>query len=469
MVGPAIPAGLALPLLTDAAGLATLTGMKPQTALEAVAWRRLPVSGWPWRSLGYLLATLPAAIFAAALLVVPAVPWLVLAGGRIHGVAIAVLILLGCVLVVAAGPLIAVPVTATARWRLAIVDRRPAEHPRRVPGGGGVAGWLRARYTDPAAWREAGYACLLATVVPALSFAMVLGLTAAGAFTVSPVIVGLGGGAVNMGAWHATTVPESVPFAFAGLVLLVLWSYLVTLIAGADAAVMRSLLFSGGREEWLRAELTEVAASRARLAGAFEAERRRIERDLHDGAQQKLVALTMQLGLARLDLPPRSAAAQGVAAAHEQAKQLMADLRDLIHGIQPQILTDLGLPAALGELADQAPLPVTVHSALTGRLPGQAENTAYFAAAEALTNVTKHSGAATASLTARADNGILVLEVRDDGSGGADPARGSGLTGLADRVAVAGGRTLLSSPPGGPTILRVEIPCTTSSQHRRSG
>jgi len=159
-----------------------------------------------------------------------------------------------------------------------------------------------------------------------------------------------------------------------------------------------------------------------------------------------------------------------VTAAHEQAKQLMADLRDLIHGIQPQILTDLGLPAALSELADQAPNHVTVYSALSGRLPGQAENTAYFAAAEALTNVAKHSGAAAASVTAQVVGSVLVLEVRDDGRGGADPGRGSGLTGLADRVAAAGGRMLLSSPPGGPTVLRVEIPCPDStSEHPRSG
>jgi signal transduction histidine kinase len=168
----------------------------------------------------------------------------------------------------------------------------------------------------------------------------------------------------------------------------------------------------------------------------------------------------MQLGLARLDLPPRSAAAQAVTAAHEQAKQLMADLRDLIHGIQPQILTDLGLPAALSELADQTPVPVTVYSALTGRLAGQVEHTAYFAAAEALTNVAKHSGAASATVTAKAGDGILALEIRDDGKGGADPALGSGLT---DRVGVAGGRMLLSSPPGGPTVLRVEVPCKTNS------
>ena len=436
--------------------------MDPQTALEALAWRRLPVSGWPWRSLGYLLATLHAALVAAALLAVPAVPWLVLAGGRFRGVTVALLILLGLVLVVAAGPLIAIPVTATARWRLAIVDWRPAEHARRVPAVGGVAGWLRARYTDPAAWRETGYAYLLATVVPALSAAVVVAMLMAGIFIVSPLVIGLGGGEISLGFTNATTVLQAVPFAFAGLVLLALWSYLVTLAAGADAALSRSLLFSGGREERLRAELTEVTASRARLAGAFLAERRRIERDLHDGAQQKLIALTVQLGLARLDLPP-GPAERAVTAAHEQAKQLMADLRNLIHGIQPQVLTDLGLPAALSELADQAPFPVTVYSALTGRLPGQAENTAYFAAAEALVNAAKHSGAATASVTARAGDGVLVLEVRDNGRGGADPARGSGLTGLADRVAVAGGRMLLSSPPGGPTVLRVEVPCTNST------
>ena len=155
---PGIPAGLALLLLTAAAGAATLAGVNPQTALEAVAWRRLPVSGWPWRSLGYVLATLHAALVAAALLAVPAVPWMVLAGGPFPVVTTALLILLGCVLVVALSPLIAIPVKATARWRLAIVDRRPAEHAQRMPGAGGMAGRLRARYTDPAAWREAGYA-----------------------------------------------------------------------------------------------------------------------------------------------------------------------------------------------------------------------------------------------------------------------------------------------------------------------
>jgi signal transduction histidine kinase len=137
-------------------------------------------------------------------------------------------------------------------------------------------------------------------------------------------------------------------------------------------------------------------------------------------------------------------------------------LRELIHGICPQVLTDLGLAAALGELADQSPIPVAVETHLAGRLPSQVENTAYFVTAEALTNITKHSGATSASVTARQRDGGLTLEISDNGRGGADTGGGSGLTGLADRVAVTGGRMLLSSPDGGPTLLRVELPCRPS-------
>ncbi|MGH3682244.1 MAG: sensor histidine kinase, partial [Natronosporangium sp.] len=221
----------------------------------------------------------------------------------------------------------------------------------------------------------------------------------------------------------------------------------------------RGLLLGGGAAVQLRAELVEVARSRARLADAFETERRRIQRDLHDGAQQKLVSLTMQLGLARLDLPPGSPAVDSVNAAYDQARQLMDELRALIHGIAPQLLTELGLPAALDELAEQCPVPVTVQTHPSGRPPSQIEHAAYFAAAEALTNVAKHSGATRASVTVRQDGDVLTVEIGDNGHGGADPDRGTGLTGLADRMAVAGGRMLLSSPTGGPTLLRVELPC----------
>ncbi|MGH3410677.1 MAG: sensor histidine kinase, partial [Streptosporangiaceae bacterium] len=325
----------------------------------------------------------------------------------------------------------------------------------------GPLGWLRARYADPATWREVSYAVLLATVAPLLSAAALFTVPLAAVLIAGPFLVLAqqpGSSPVALVFGTVTTVGQAVPYAIAGLLVFPLLPYLLTLAAGGQAAVARALLLDGAADD-LRAELTEVSRSRARLADAFEAERRRIERDLHDGAQQRLVSLTLQLGLARLDLPPDSPAAGPVAAAHEQAKQLMVELRELIHGIQPQVLTDLGLPAAIGELADAAPVPVSVAADLTGRLPASVENTAYFVVAEALTNIAKHSGATSARVTAGRRAGTLIVEVTDDGRGGASPGRGTGLTGLADRVAVAGGRMLLSSPYGGPTVLRVEVPC----------
>jgi signal transduction histidine kinase len=171
------------------------------------------------------------------------------------------------------------------------------------------------------------------------------------------------------------------------------------------------------------------------------------------------VGLTLQLGMARLDVPPTSPAHGSITAAHTQAKQLMGELRELVHGIHPRVLTDRGLPAALGALADRSPMPVAVQADVPGRLPDAVEATAYFVVTEALTNVVKHSGAGSASITARCAGGVLVVEVADDGRGGADPTLGTGLAGLADRVAVLDGRMSLSSPPGGPTLVRMELPC----------
>jgi signal transduction histidine kinase len=434
----------------------------PQTALEAVTWRRLLISSWPWRSAGYLLATLPLALAAFAAL---AIPWLVLvarltAGGGYQVGVIVALILLGAALIAALGPVIAMPLAELGRRRLRMLDARPVSFGHRKPAAAGPVSWLRARYAEPATWREVGYTCLLATVAP-VSIAALLAAPLIGVFIASPFLVVAqrpGGGPVALPFGEVATVGQALPYAIAGVLLLPMVPYLLTLLAGGHAAIARTLLL-GGSSEQLRAELVEVSRSRARLADAFEAEQRRIERDLHDGAQQRLVSLTLQLGLARLDLPPGSPAAETVTAAHDQAKQLMVELRELIHGIQPQILADLGLPAALGELADQCPIPVTVSTGPGGRLPGQIENTAYFVVAEALTNIAKHSGATSATVTARQQHGALTIEIHDNGHGGADPGRGTGLTGLADRVAVTSGRMLLSSPPGGPTFLRVELPC----------
>jgi signal transduction histidine kinase len=252
-----------------------------------------------------------------------------------------------------------------------------------------------------------------------------------------------------------TSYPQAFGAAAVGLVLLAVLLYPLAALAGARAQLTRLLL--APREGELRDRLSEVTRSRARLVSAFEAERRRIERDLHDGAQQRLVALTMTLGLARLDAPA-GPLADRLATAHGEAGRVLAELRELIQGIHPQVLADYGLGAALADAADRSAVPVDMDIELP-RLNQSVETAAYFAVCEALANVAKHSGAARARLTARHSRDRLEVEVRDDGDGGADPAHGTGLTGLADRIAVLDGTLTITSPPGGPTVLRVEIPC----------
>jgi signal transduction histidine kinase len=433
----------------------------PRTVLESVSARRFLVSAWPWRSAGYLATTVVVGGAAALPLLIISLPWLVLLvaiaehDGRVL-VGSAEFLAAGAVLVVGFGPVVALPLGALERRRLSIVDIRAIRSPHRRPPGPGLWPWLRTRYTEAATWRALGYAVLLVTVIPLGYLVVGSVLVLVAVFIASPVLVH--GDPVSLGFSVVRTPGDTVPYVLVGLALLPAVPYLVALLAGGHAALARALL-GGGSDDRLRAELVEVTRSRARLVDAFEAERRRIERDLHDGAQQRLVSLTLQLGLARLDLPAESPARQTVSDAHEQAKQLMVELRELIHGIHPQLLTDRGLTAALDELADQSAIPVTVHSGLSGRLPAYLEATAYFAVAEALGNALKHSGASSVRVTVQRPGDLLVVEVTDDGRGGADPARGSGLVGLADRVAVVDGRLLLSSPPGGPTRIRVELPC----------
>lgn len=273
-----------------------------------------------------------------------------------------------------------------------------------------------------------------------------------------PVVAAMTTGPITIGVAEVDGVGQALPYAIVGAVLLPAVPYLLAGLAGGHGALARALL-GGSPDQRLRAELVEVARSWARLFDAFDAERRRIERDLHDGAQQRLVGLTLQLGLARLDVPPDSPAARAIAQAHEQARQLMVELRELIHGIRPQALTELGLAAALGELAERSAVPVTLDVDLPpSRPPRAVEETAYFVAAELLTNAAKHGGAGRVEVVARRSGPMLTLEVRDDGRGGADPARGTGLTGLADRLAVLGGRMLLASPAGGPAVVQMELP-----------
>jgi signal transduction histidine kinase len=209
----------------------------------------------------------------------------------------------------------------------------------------------------------------------------------------------------------------------------------------------------------LRARLVELQASRARLVEATDVERRRIERDLHDGTQQRLVSIAMSLGLLESKVPAEGVAQPLVRETREALALALAELRELTHGINPPLLTERGLGAALDELCRRAALPTHLDLAIDRRLSDQIESAAYFVASEAVANAAKHSHGNEIRMAAADEGTCLTLEVTDDGIGGATTAGGSGLRGLADRIEALGGRFTVSSPPGRGTTLRAEIPC----------
>jgi signal transduction histidine kinase len=233
-------------------------------------------------------------------------------------------------------------------------------------------------------------------------------------------------------------------------------SYLLTVVAAAEAELAKALL--GPREDELRRSIAELRRSLLDLVDAFETERARIERHLHDGVEQRLVGLTMTLGLAELDLP-EGESRRLVVKAHSEAEAALADLREAVRGIHPRVLVDHGLEAAVREVADRSPLPVAVRMSLVERLPAPIEAAAYFVVSEGLGNVAKHTRAQRCEVDGWIAGDRLVVTVTDDGAGGADPTAGTGLTGLVTRLDALGGTLDLSSPPGGPTRLRMESPC----------
>jgi signal transduction histidine kinase len=211
-------------------------------------------------------------------------------------------------------------------------------------------------------------------------------------------------------------------------------------------------------DEQLRDRLEELRASRARLVQAGDAERRRLERDLHDGAQSRLVGVSMLLGHARVRAQDGSELANLLDRASHELTQGLTELRELAHGIHPAVLTDHGLEPAVEALVSRAPVPVRVEVPVAERLPPPVESAAYFVVSEALTNVAKYAQATRASVEVRSGEGTVTVLVADDGIGGADASRGSGLRGLADRVAALDGTLSLESPPGRGTRLRADIP-----------
>ena len=210
----------------------------------------------------------------------------------------------------------------------------------------------------------------------------------------------------------------------------------------------------------LRARIEELQASRARIVEAADYERRRLERDLHDGAQQRLVTLALNLRLAqsKFESDPEEAAAL-VEESAVGLGEATDELRELARGLHPAVLSDRGLGPALQALAGRAPVPVSLGEAPPDRLPPAVESAAYFVVAEALTNVARYADASKAEVSVSRTNGRVEVEVRDDGVGGADPGVGTGLRGLSDRVAALNGRLKVESPAGEGTVVRAVIPC----------
>jgi signal transduction histidine kinase len=243
-----------------------------------------------------------------------------------------------------------------------------------------------------------------------------------------------------------------------GVLLVIAAPQLARGLGAADAALTRWLL---GPPASLAARVTELETSRDRVVDAAEAERRRIERDLHDGAQQRLVALAMELGRAKAKFADDVDTARLlVDQAHAQAKEALTELRNLVRGVHPPVLTDRGLDAALSGLVALCPVPVTMRVEVPVRPKQTVEAVAYFVVAEALTNVAKHSRASQVKVIVegRGYPGMLTVMISDDGIGGADP-QGAGLSGLADRVSGVDGTLSVESPSGGPTIIAAELPC----------
>jgi signal transduction histidine kinase len=343
----------------------------------------------------------------------------------------------------------------TERGRAALVLGTPIPRPPRpAVRGGWVARW-RARLTDWATWKDIGYLLLLGPVGVFTGAVAVLVWATALAAVAAPAAASAAPPQSLLGGFSGVAL---VAVAVGGVLLAVLAAALTHGLALGCTAIARRLLAPDERA-LLAARVTTLEATRAAAVESADARLRRLERDLHDGAQHRLAFIAMELDRARARMATDpDGASELLTRAHEESKRAMGELRDLVRGIHPSVLTDRGLDAAVSGLAERCPVPVDVEVALDERPPDAVETAAYYVVAEALTNVGKHAGATAAGVDIRRAEERLLIEVRDDGHGGAARTPGSGLEGLAQRAEALDGVLTIDSPVGGPTMIRAELP-----------
>jgi signal transduction histidine kinase len=436
----------------------TVPGRALRAPVPRPGFWRAPFSARTWGESIYLMLNLFVGILGFVFVVV----FVVL------GIGLTPLFLLGL-------PLIASVVLACRGWGAmergrarALLDEdvaRPERFRQKTPG---AWGWIKSGLADGTGWRAALYLFLM---LPwsILTFTAVVTLWSATLATISyPVTQPLfrsadqpgamlwGDGPKQPGDDFYLTGPLWVTATFAvGVLLLFLTPQVIRGIAWVDRVMVRGLLGPA----FLSQQVQDLTESRGAAVDTAASDMRRIERDLHDGAQARLVSLAMDLGLAKEKMSDDPESAQRmVVEAHNEVKLALRELRDLARGIHPAVLTDRGLDAALSAVAAKCTVPVAVGVDLPTRPSAPVEQAAYYCVSELLTNVSKHSGATRASVAVHAERDRLVAVVEDDGRGGADPAHGTGLAGLAERVRGVGGTLKVVSPKGGPTRVTVTLP-----------
>jgi signal transduction histidine kinase len=411
-----------------------------------------------WAELAYALVGLPLAVFGFAFTVVTVT----------YGIALS-FTFVGL-------PLLAVG-SIGVRW-LGVADRAVARgllgmrigEPARLVSRPGFFGWLRSQLTDMVAWRARVYQLVRFPVaVASFIVAVTFWVTGIG-YTLAPLgwVLGLDRvmsqpqNGIEYGSYHFDSLPRMWLLCAQGVILLLVAPWVVRAVVALDRGLIRGLLGPASLAE----RVHDLEETRARAVDDSAARLRSIERDLHDGAQAQLVAVAMKLGLAKeklgggqhgADEMDVKRALELVDTAHRTAREAIHELRDLARGIHPPVL-DHGLGAALSTLAARSAVPVELVVEVPDRPSPSIETIAYFCAAELLANVAKHSGARRATVEAVHVPGLLRLRVSDDGHGGASLDRGSGLRGLAERVRTVDGRIDVASPPGGPTVVTVELP-----------